>query len=238
MNLSLVEELVLSKNIDRFQTEDLLTDYYIKEGRTSFKAAELAEANLNTFIGEVSAYVNDCNSRNISCLFRQITRRVVLCNLEYFEVLRIKNNFVKITWQEFEDLSGLIISICFGAIDTSITPRAGDGGIDFQARLPIISTNHNDIYGYVEVYGQSKHYTGNVGIYDIKSFVAFANSKKRNFVHPAQLFMFFTTSHFVPNAVKEIKENGFIGLNGMQLATIIYKHINKFPNNELLKKLL
>ena len=40
----------------------------------------------------------------------------------------------------------------------------------------------------------------------------------------AQLIMFFTTSDFANNFIKELSEKGFIGLSGFQLATLIFKH--------------
>jgi len=36
--------------------------------------------------------------------------------------------------------------------------------------------------------------------------------------------MFFTTSEFASSALKEIEENGFIGLNRSQIALLIYNH--------------
>ena len=147
-----------------------------------------------------------------------------MVNTDHFIIKEIHKRLLNMDWRDFEFLSSTILEYCFGAFDVTTSQATSDGGLDFEGKMPILSTLSKETYGIIEVYGQSKKYAGNVGIYDIKSFVAFANSKKRNYVHPTQLFMFFTTSDFVSNSIKELSENGFIGLSGFQLATLIFKH--------------
>ncbi|MFW5872105.1 MAG: hypothetical protein ACOCUT_03275 [bacterium] len=40
--------------------------------------------------------------------------------------------------------------------------------------------------------------------------------------YPAQLFIFCITSDFIPSALSEIEKNNFIGLNGFQIANLVY----------------
>ncbi|MBD1397570.1 restriction endonuclease [Pontibacter sp. JH31] len=205
-------------------TEQCLTEYYKTKGFNIFKSAEYAQSNILNFVEFANRNILEAKKSNTSFLFSNVTKDIVEVNTEYYIIKEIHKKLLAMEWRDFEFLSSTILEFCFGAFDVKTSQASSDGGVDFEGKLPVYSTLAKDLYGIIEVYGQSKKYTGNVGIYDIKSFVAFANSKKRNYVHPAQLFMYFTTSDFANNSVKELAENGFIGLSGFQLATLIYKH--------------
>jgi hypothetical protein len=229
-DISLFEKICLNNREVKIDTEMYLTEYYKLKEYNLFKSAELAEANINIFVGYENQKILKAKGNHISYIFNDVTKEIVKVNNDYFSVKKIYENLQMIDWREFEYLSSAILEYCFGAINVITTQQTNDGGLDFQGKIPVLTTETKEIYGIIEVYGQSKKYADNVGIYDIKSFVAFANSKKRNYVHPAQLFMFFTTSDFADNSIKELDDNGFIGLSGFQIATLIFKHKNVLIN--------
>jgi hypothetical protein len=224
MDNSVFEKILENSNETTINTEQCLTNYYKEKGYNVFTSAEFAQNNISNFIEFVNSYIKNSNELNIPYIFSSATKNVVNINNDYYFIKKIKEKLEVLDWKKFEILSAQILEQCFGAFDTKTTQFSADGGLDFEGKIPIKSTFKNMSYGFIEVYGQSKRYAGNVGIYDIKSFVAFANSKKRNYVHPPQLFMFFTSSDFGKNSKKELNENGFIGLNGLQLSTLIYNH--------------
>lgn len=205
-------------------TDMCLTNYYLEKGFNPFKSAELSESNILNFVEYANNDTFESRNNNLPYLFKSASKDIVEINVDYYAITTIFEKLQKLEWRDFEFLSATILEHCFGALEVQTSQATADGGVDFEGKLPIKSNFDNKTYGMIEVYGQSKRYGNNVGIYDIKSFVAFANKKKRNYVHPPQLFMFFTTSDFAPNALNEIKENSFIGLSGMQLANLIYNH--------------
>lgn len=208
----------------KVNTEQCLTDYYKLKGFNAFKSAEYAQNNILNFVEFANRNILDTAQNHTSFIFTNVSKDVAIVNTDHFLIKEIHKRLLNMGWREFEFLSSTILEHCFGAYDVSTSQASSDGGLDFEGKIPILSTVTREVYGIIEVYGQSKKYAGNVGIYDIKSFVAFANSKKRNYVHPTQLFVFFTTSDFASNSVKELIENGFVGLSGFQLATLIFKH--------------
>ncbi|RLD54947.1 MAG: hypothetical protein DRJ01_17355 [Bacteroidetes bacterium] len=224
MDNNIFEKIFEGKNIRKISSEQCLTDYYKNQGHNIFKSAELAQNNIINFIEFVNLSIRNSKELNVPFIFSFASKNIVEIDNDYFVIKEIKKKLNVLDWKKFEELSSLIIEVCFGCIDTETTQYTADGGLDFEGKIPIKSTSTKKTYGFIEVYGQSKRYSGNVGIYDIKSFVAFANSKKRNYVHPAQLFMFFTSSDFAKNSRKELIDNGFIGLNGFQLSTLIFEH--------------
>jgi len=224
MDNGIFELLFIEETSDKIDTEVCLTSYYKKQGYNKYKSAEFAQNNILNFVEFVNNSIRNSIEFNIPYIFSFASKDVVKINRDYFSIKKIHSNLLQMDWRDFENISGDILEVCFGAVEVKITQATADGGVDFEGKLKVLSKHSNKPYGFIEVYGQSKKYTGNVGIYDIKSFVAFANSKKRNYVHPSQLFMFFTTSDYAPNAIKEMKENGFIGFTGFQLANLIYLH--------------
>lgn len=239
MDNSIFEILFEGKNIEKISSEQCLTDYYKNQGHNIFKSAELAQNNITNFIEFVNLSIRNSKGLNVPYIFLFASKNIVEINNDYFIIKKIKNKLIVLDWGKFEELSSLILEICFGSIETKTTQSTADGGLDFEGKIPVKSTSSKKTYGFIEVYGQSKRYSGNVGIYDIKSFVAFANSKKRNYVHPAQLFMFFTSSDYAKNSQKELVENGFIGLNGFQLATLIFEHKEQLrEKSEIINELL
>ena len=219
-------EKIFSSNSGQIKvsTEQCLTDYFMLKTSNQFKSAEYAQNNISNFVEFANKDILDSKQNHTSSIFSRVSRDIVEVNTDHFLIREIHKRLLDMDWREFEFLSSTILEHCFGAYDVSTSQQTSDGGLDFEGKIPILSNVTREEYGKIEVYGQSKKYTDNVGIYDIKSFVAFANTKKRNYVHPAQLFMFFTTSDFANNSIKELAENGFIGLSGFQLATLIFKH--------------
>lgn len=230
MDNSIFEKLFSEATSDKTDTEKCLTDYYNHQGHNIFKSAEFAQNNILNFVEYVNNSIQKTNAANIPNLFAFANKDIVKVNRDFYSVKNIHSKLLQVDWRDFEFISGDILEICFGAKDVKVTKATSDGGLDFEGVLPIESKIAKLTYGYIEVYGQSKKHTGNVGIYDIKSFVAFANSKKRNYVHPPQLFVFFTTSDYAQSSIIEMRENGFIGLSGIQIANLIFLH------NELLKE--
>lgn len=224
MDNNVFETMFCNCDKTKLNTEHCLTDYYKKQGHNVFKSAQLAENNILNFVEFVNNSIKSAQSLNVPYIFSFASKDVVLIDESYFPIKKIKTNLVAMGWRDFEFISSIILETCFGAIDVKTTQATADGGLDFEGKIQILSSIPKDCYGFIEVYGQSKKYSSNVGIYDIKSFVAFANTKKKSFVHPAQLFMFFTTYDFAPNALTELNRNGFIGLSGFQLAKLIYSH--------------
>jgi len=239
MDNSVFEILFTTDTCEKIDTEKCLTAYFKKQGHNFLKSAEYAQSNILNFVEFVNKSIQNAITLNTPYIFSFASKEIARINRDYFIVKKLHSNMLQMDWRDFENISGDILEICFGAFDVKVTQATADGGLDFEGKLPIKSTNSNLTYGFVEVYGQSKKYKGNVGIYDIKSFVAFANSKKRNHVHPSQLFMFYTTSYYAANAVNEMKENGFIGLTGFQLANLIYLHQELLSaKSEIIKNLV
>lgn len=224
MNNSILETIFIENPTIKVDTLRCLTMYYQKQGNNPIKSALFAEDNLLNFVEFVNSALRNAGKLNVPYIFRFASKEIVIFDESYFLIKEIHAKLIQIDWREFENISGVLLEVCFGAIEVKVTQATADGGLDFSGKLPIFSNLNPKIYGFIEVYGQSKKYTGNVGIYDIKSFVAFANSKKRNYVHPPQLFIFFTTADYAQNSLKEIEENGFIALSGFQIATLIYHH--------------
>jgi hypothetical protein len=239
MNSSILKTIFIENSAIKVDTTRCLTIYYQKQGYNAIKAALFAENNLLNFVEFVNTAIRNAKNLNIPYIFSLASKEIVCFDKSYFLIKEIHEKLLQIDWREFENISGVLLEVCFGAIEVKVTQATADGGLDFSGRLPIFSNLSPKIYGYVEVYGQSKKYTGNVGIYDIKSFVAFANSKKRNYVHPPQIFIFFTTADYAQNSLKEIEENGFIALSGFQIATLIYNHEDELKNkSETIKRLV
>jgi restriction endonuclease Mrr len=224
MDNNIFEQMFSANGQTKVNTEQCLTDYYKLIGYNVFKSAEYAQSNIANFIDFASSEIVCAQNSHTSYIFISVSKDVVIVNTDHFLIKEMHNKLLNISWREFEFLSSTVLEHCFGAYNVSTTQATSDGGLDFYGKIPIITSVTRDVYGTIEVYGQAKKYACNVGINEIKSFVAFANSKKRNFIHPAQLFMFFTTSNFAVSAIKELSENGFIGLSGFQLATLIFKH--------------
>jgi hypothetical protein len=184
----------------------------------------LAQNNIVNFVEFVNNLIAEGKKNNIESIFLSATKDVVYINNAFFDIKKIHSNLIEIGWREFELISSIILETCFGAVDVKTTQASADGGLDFVGKIPIKSKFSSGTYGYIEVYGQSKKYCGNVGIEDIRSFVGVANTKKRNFVHPTQLFLYFTTSDFAKSSLDELAQNHFIGFSGLQLAYLIFYH--------------
>jgi restriction endonuclease Mrr len=224
MDNNIFEKLYFNNPVEKISTEKFLTEYYKTQGFNVFKSSEFAQNTNSNFVEFVNQSIQSSHQQNIPDLFKLVTREIILFNSEFPLIKQIHHNLLQMEWRDFELISSVLLEVCFGGIDVKTTQASGDGGLDFEGKIPVKSILSDNTYGYIEVYGQSKKHTGSVGIYDVKSFVAYANSKKRNYVHPAQIFMFFTTSQFVSNALKELAENHFLGFSGFQLADLIFHH--------------
>lgn len=239
MDKSIFENMFSDEPYSKINTETCLTNYYKAQGFNQFKSAEYAQNNIINFVEFVNRLISESNKSNVCCLFLSATKDVVYINPDYFVVKKIHSNLTKIEWRDFELISSIILEVCFGAIDVKTTQASADGGLDFEGKIPIKSKLSNNTYGYIEVYGQSKKYSGNVGIEDIRSFVGVANAKKRNFVHPTQLFLYFTTSDYAKSSQDELFQNHFIGLSGIQLANLIFLHKELLSlKSEVLEKMV
>lgn len=227
MNLSIFEDIIRSEIsfhsvLDTFK---LLVEYFKRNGQNMFRAPESAENNVSNFIKEIQDNINEYHRNNIICLYRKVDRSITMVEPDYFVVLEIRDQLLKLPWQDFEDFCGVLIRKCFNAQDVKITQRTADWGVDFEGKVPF-NAKHNTLpFAFIELYGQAKRYTNNVCRGDVDSFTAFANRRKRDNQYPAQLFLFCTTSDFVSSAKDEIKKNFFVGLNGMQIASLVFNEI-------------
>lgn len=220
----------------KFKTLDFLTSYFQAEGKNIFKASEIAESNIQNFIGFAQNNIDNALRKNYCSVFESIDTSIVVFNKSYPIVAQITEDLLKLTWQEFESFCGVLLKKCFKAESIFISPPSGDGGVDFSAKLPIKTDFSSKPYGFVELYGQAKKYAGNVGRVDVDKFTAFANRQKRDNQYPAQLFIFCTTSDFILSALSEIEKNNFIGLNGFQIANLVYGYqkSNKYLGKDFL----
>ncbi|MBK0072369.1 restriction endonuclease [Bacillus sp. S56] len=94
----------------------------------------------------------------------------------YFE--QMKNILKEITFKEFEEVCGAILSL-LGAKDYKRTPHSNDQGIDFFGTIPLSDLSNSE-YPFVQfqhnfilwVIGQAKHYPGRlVGTEELRSLV-------------------------------------------------------------------
>jgi len=228
---NLLESIAKETKSNKLKTDELLTKYYVKQGRNSFKSSELAFSNINNFLEFTNANIICNKTNNTEYLYTTVTKEITIQNPNYFEVKNIYSNLVLINWRDFEFISASLLRLCFRGLEVNTSQATADGGVDFEGKIAILSAESKQTYGFIQVYGQSKRYSANVGIEEIKQFVAFANSKKRNYTHFPQLFLFFTTSDFAKNSRSELNNNGFIGLSGLQIASLIYNNKNLISGN-------
>ncbi len=226
MNLDLkrIEEIIRSKPQTVYYTSCLLEDYFKLEGHNPFKASEEAETRRLEFIKIIQDTINKYYQDNICCLFDNVNSYTTKVNLDYFKVLQIKQELHDLTWQEFEDFCGVLIQKCFSAINVTVTQRSGDGGVDFFGDIPFKATHSTTPFAFIKLFGQAKKYApeNNVDRVGVDLFQAFAHWEKDHISYPAQLFLFCTTSDFTTSAQERIKKYSFIGMNGLQLATLVY----------------
>ncbi|NOZ46441.1 MAG: hypothetical protein GXO79_06625 [Chlorobi bacterium] len=240
MDNNIFEKIIKGKNIDKISSEQCLTDYYMYQGYNIFKSVELAQNNIINFVEFVNLSIKNSKELNVPYIFSFASQNIVVINNDYFIIKEIWKKLIVLDWKKFEQLSLIIIEICFGCIETVLTQSIiKDGRLDFEGKIPINSISTKKTYGFIEVYGVSTRYSADVGSLDMKCFVLFANSKKKNNVHPSQLFMFFTSSDFTKSSRKKLIDNGFIGLNGFQLSTLIYEHKDQLrEKSEIINELL
>jgi len=225
VNLSAIIELAYICEKAKFSTLQFLTSYYQLEGKNMFRAAELAEINIQNFIGYAQNHIALATKLNTASIFENIDSSIVSFNLDYPIIQNIYKGLHKLTWQEFEEFCGTLLKKCFNAESVNISQKSNDGGVDFSAKVPFKNLYSLSPYGYVELYGQAKKYAGNVGRVDIDKFTAFANRQKRDNQYPAQLFIFCTTSDYIQSALDEISKNNFISLNGQQIAFLVFNQM-------------
>lgn len=236
MNFERLIEVAFSGSQSKLSTLEFLTSYYRAEGYNVFKASELAETNINNFINFVQQHINDAIAYSTCAAFLSIDRHVVSFNCEYPIVQHIKAVLNNLTWQDFELFCGQLLEKCFNAENVKISPQTNDGGVDFSAILPFQSQYSSAPLGNIEIYGQVKKYTNNIGRVEIDKFTAFANRKKRDNQYPSQIFIFCTTSDYSTNACDEIKKNHFSSLNGSQISYLVYNYMrnNGYVGNDYL----
>jgi hypothetical protein len=219
------------QNTDRIETESLLNKYYQIKGLNIFDSAEMAQNNLNQFVDDCNAEIKYCRNKNIPSIFLNVTNNILNVNRDYFLIMNIKEDLLNLTWEQFEDFASIYIEKTFGTLDTWVSQRTRDGGVDFTARIPFKSNYSQNIYGFIEFYGQAKKYEANVGRVEIDKFTAYANRQKRGNTFPAQIFCILTTSDFNIDAQKEIKANSFLSFNGLQMAQLIYSYLSNNTEN-------
>ena len=226
MNRELLIEIGSANSQINFRTLDLLNEYYKKEGYNMFKAAELAENNIQNFVTYARNDINQSLSDNTCSLFNSANASIVSFNSNFEIVNSIYKSLKHISWQDFEHFCGYLLKKCFNAIKVEVSQQSNDGGVDFSGIMPFKSNCSSNTYGKIDLYGQAKKYSGNVGRVDIDKFTAFANRQKRDNQYPAQLFLFCTTSGYNNSAMNEIRKNNFIALNGQQIAYLIFQYLN------------
>jgi len=225
VNLSTIIELAYGHGKSKFSTLEFLTSYYQSEGKNVFKASELAEINIQNFIGYTQSHIATANKLNTVNVFDNVDSSITSFNQDYPIVQGIYKSLQALTWQDFEEFCGTLLKKCFKAESVIISQKSNDGGVDFSAKAPFKTPYTTNPFGFIELYGQAKKYSGNVGRVDIDKFTAFANRQKRDNQYPAQLFIFCTTSDYIQSALDEISKNNFISLNGQQIAFLIFNHM-------------
>ncbi|MET6999448.1 restriction endonuclease [Chitinophaga defluvii] len=223
----IIEEIIFITPKSRYETMALLVQYYTKQGHNIMQASAKAESNLRFFCEDVQNLINYSTKENVACLYNSISNSVANINLNYFIVKEIHSELKKLSWQVFEDFCAALMKKCFGASSVDITQRTADMGLDFKGFIPFKGRLSTSPFTYIELYGQAKKYLGNVGRGDVDAFTAFANRQKRDNTYPAQLFVFCTTSDFIPSAKAEIIKNHFVSINGFQIATLVFQETGK-----------
>lgn len=225
MNLNIIRDIVSAKGIYKLSTLELLTSYYILEGSNPIRAALKAEESINTFISLVQNQISYNNAKSIVNFYLDANSKITTCNTEYQSFNSLLSEIQLLSWQTFEDFCGVLFNKCFGVEKIEITQRTADMGLDFSGLLPFKPINSNSHFSFIEIYGQAKQYSGNVGRVDVDKFTAFANRQKRDNQYPAQLFIICTTSDFAESALNEITKNHFIGINGQQIASLVFNFL-------------
>lgn len=224
-NINIIEEIIKNVKSARFDTSRFLTKCYQIDDESVFNAPLLAEKNLNIFVGYIQELINNDYKNNIYSLFKNVSARILEPNYNYFIVRDILKDLNAITDLKFEEFCGKLFVNCFNAYDMQITPPKGDGGIDFIGKIPVVANNSNFRFSYSKVFGQSKRYTGNISRPEIDKFIGCADRIKDEDKYPSKFFVFCTTSDFVHTSLDELKRKHFIGLNGMQLSTLVFNYL-------------
>jgi len=223
----IIEEIISNTPKSRYETMSLLIQYFKEQGNNIMQASVKAESNLRYFCEDVQDLINYSERENTECLYNSISYSVANINLNYFKVKNIQSELQNLSWQSFEDFCAKLMKKCFGASSVSVTQRTADTGLDFKGIIPFKATHSHSPFTNIELYGQAKKYSGNVSRGDIDAFTAFANRQKRDNSYPAQLFVFCTTSDFIPSAKSEIIKNHFVPINGFQIATLVFHETAK-----------
>ena len=147
MNRELLIEIGSVNSQINFRTLDLLNEYYKKEGYNMFKAAELAENNIQNFVTYARNDINQSLSDNTCSLFNSADASIVSFNSNFEIVNSIYKSLKYISWQDFEHFCGYLLKKCFNAIKVEVSQQSNDGGVDFSGIMPFKSNCSSNTYG-------------------------------------------------------------------------------------------
>jgi len=234
MNKDILFKIIREKGKDKWETSQLLIEYYkAKNNLNIFKASELAEKSKDQFIEFFNKETAYYDILSIEPLFQNATNKdITHINLNYFIIEKIKEKLYKnISDYEFEKLCGNLFSTIFSTKEMRISPKSGDGGYDFYARVNIPEKCNKSSIFDIEIYGQSKKYKQNIDRPEIDKFLG-APFRKALKTVPV-LFVFATSSDFTEGAYKYANEQNIICLNGLQIASLIYRNLKNNDDIDL-----
>jgi hypothetical protein len=224
---SILHSVIKRLNICKIETTSLLIEYFKEQGFNKFKAPELAENELNSFLGYVNNQIDYHNKKGIICLFQPSTNKNVTClDFGFFEIQKIKSKLLtEITDRQFEYVGANILKRCFNAVTAKANKGTSDGGYDFFGIINQKEGKDRNSIVNIEVYGQSKQYGANIDRPQIDKFVGFIERKKQETKYRPVLYIFATTSDYSSAAYEFATDYGILCLDGMQLASMIYRQI-------------
>lgn len=151
---------------------------------------------------------------------------------------QVQAELQQLKWQEFEDACGTVLNL-LGCIKPTVSPRSGDGGIDFYGLLKLENRldNFNPLGGFdqdlcVWLVGQAKHYSGKVGtavVRELVGSVELARTRGTSKVWPdlhlrafdPVVLLVFTTGEFSEDALSLLKDSGVQFMDGFQFAKFL-----------------
>ena len=139
MNNSILETIFIENLTIKVDATRCLTMYYQKQGYNPIKAALFAENNLLNFVEFLNSAISNASKLNVPYIVCFATKDIVVFDENYFSIREVHTKLLQIDWREFENISGVLLEVCFGAIEVKVTQATSDGGLDFSGRLPIIS---------------------------------------------------------------------------------------------------
>jgi len=228
VNSELLIETVKTLNQEKIDTTELLVTYFKRSGYNPFKAAEFAEKNVSVFIDFLNEEITRSYKQGEVCLYLPASNRNVTCvNPDYFFVERLLHELLNgITDREFEFVCASVLKHSISVENAIATKGKGDGGYDFYGRYLLRGGADQFTHATIEIFGQSKQYSGNISRPEIDKFLGFIQNNSRNQKFKPAIYIFATTSDFSPEAKTLADDFGIICWTGMQIASFIFNSLS------------